>query len=325
MSNENNNKPKVSVVISAFNQPAYLCLAIDSILAQTYQDFEIVVVDDGSSPAMGSAIEHYGDRVRYFYQENQGPTRAENFAISQARGEYIASIDQDDIWLPEMLARQVEILDKDPDLAFVCCAAYVIDSDGKTIKTFESGKYYTNTFADLFDENFVIHSTVVLRKSCCDDVGVFDVDFYTNHDHELWLRLAKKYSFYYHPSLLAKYRIHDNNITKKLDLWLNDSLRLYKKSKIIEGVSFFKTQKAISKTYYKFGQFYSQVEQFQKAAVCFLKSVMHYPLIGVFYWPHLTQKMRFTLPYRVVNAYLLIIINYAKALRQYLKKRSSYE
>jgi glycosyltransferase involved in cell wall biosynthesis len=318
MNDQKIKTPKVSIIISAYNQPYYLGLALDSIFAQTFKDFEIIVVDDGSGPEVRAALEPYMSRIRYFYQTNQGPTRAENFGISQARGEYIASLDHDDIWLPGFLERQADILDARPELAFVCCAAYVIDKDGKVIKTYENGKYFRCTFNDLFRENFIIHSSTVIRKECLDDVGVFDEDFYTNHDHELWLRLAKKYPFHYHPDLLVQYRLHDSNVTKRLDPWLKDSLLIYRKKAIIAGTGFLQRQRGLSKTWYKFGKMYSEAAQFEKAAACFFRSVLNFPLIGIFYWPRLSEKLRFSLPYRVIHVYLLIIINLHKARRQRL-------
>lgn len=306
--------PKVSVVISTYNQPGYLCEAIDSVLAQTYTDYEIIVVDDGSTEETREAVKKYGDKIRYFYQGNQGATRAEDFGIRQARGEYIASLDHDDLWMPDLLEKQVELLERDPGLAFVCAAVYTMDARGGITGTYESGRYCECVFASLLEDNFVQHSTVVLRKKYYFDAGGFDADFTVNHDHDLWLRLAKKHRFAYRPLLLAKYRLHDRNITKRLDTWLRDSLKIFQKAEIMEGVALIMKRKCVARTYYKFGGFYGANHEFFKAGVCYLKAVLYYPLIGAEYWPKETERFSFTLPYRVIKVYFLVIGSWLRAV-----------
>ena len=95
--------PKVSVVIPTYNRAHLICETIDSILAQTYKDYEIIVVDDGSTDNTQEVLKRYGDKVRYFYQQNQGQASAWNFAVRQSSGEYIALLDSDDLWLPQKL------------------------------------------------------------------------------------------------------------------------------------------------------------------------------------------------------------------------------
>ena len=116
---------KVSVAIPTYNRAHYICETIDSVLVQTYKDYEIIVVDDGSTDNTREILKRYGGKIKYFYQANQGQASAWNYAVSQSSGEYIAFLDDDDLWFPEKLERQVEVLDKNPDLGFVCSESYV--------------------------------------------------------------------------------------------------------------------------------------------------------------------------------------------------------
>ena len=125
--------PRVSVVIPTYNCEQFLDRTIDSALRQTYQDFEIIVVDDGSTDGTQSLVAGYGKAVRYVYQPNQGASAARNTALSQASGEFIAYLDADDLWLPEKLARQVEFLDAHPACGFVHTEVSVIDEQDNVL------------------------------------------------------------------------------------------------------------------------------------------------------------------------------------------------
>ena len=106
--------PRVSVIIPTYNRAALVCKAIDSVLEQTFSDYEILVIDDGSTDGTESAVAGYGQRVRYFWQENRGMSAARNRGIDLARGEYLALLDSDDLWMPFKLELMVAVLDRFP-------------------------------------------------------------------------------------------------------------------------------------------------------------------------------------------------------------------
>lgn len=116
--NPQSNPPKVSVIISVYNGERYLAEAIDSVLAQTYQDFELILIDDGSTDRTKEIIQSY-PTIRYFYQENQGVAAARNLGVAQSRGDYLTFLDADDLWLPEKLALQIEAFAGNPHLDIV--------------------------------------------------------------------------------------------------------------------------------------------------------------------------------------------------------------
>ena len=113
------DRPTVSVVIPAYNAEAFVGDAIDSVLAQTFHDFEIIVVDDGSADGTRRVVTAYGDRVRFYQQEQAGASRARNRGIEEAHGEFIAFLDADDLWLPTKLEKQVQAFRNDPSLGLV--------------------------------------------------------------------------------------------------------------------------------------------------------------------------------------------------------------
>src|SRR5450755_820624 len=129
--------PRVSVIVPAYNAAVYLPHAIDSVLAQTFVDWEIVVVDDGSTDHTQSVVESYrpalADKLQYIHQSNHGLPAARNTGIKAARGEFIALLDADDVWLPQRLERGVQVLDSDPEIGLVHARVARIDTKGMVI------------------------------------------------------------------------------------------------------------------------------------------------------------------------------------------------
>ena len=123
---------RVSVIIPAYNGDRYISAAIDSVLAQTYGKYEIIVVDDGSTDNTSEVIKQYGDRVNYLSQSNQGVAASRNLGLAAARGEYIAFLDQDDVFLPHKLSTQVALLDRDSALGIVNSGWQIVDERGET-------------------------------------------------------------------------------------------------------------------------------------------------------------------------------------------------
>jgi len=183
--------PKVSVIIPTYNRRELVQEAIDSVLAQTYTDYEIIVVDDGSTDGTREALqERYGDRIRYVWQENQGESAARNRGIEMARGEYIAFLDSDDVWLPEKLSKQVNLLDYSPEVGLVCCYEHKVNESGKPLPGLEKD-CQNITFQNLCLRNLVgSTSTVVIRKQILTQVGEFDDSIRYGEDWDLWLRVV---------------------------------------------------------------------------------------------------------------------------------------
>nr|MDQ3821484.1 glycosyltransferase family 2 protein [Acidobacteriota bacterium] len=192
-------KPKISVCIPTHNQAVYLGEALNSVLTQTLQDFEIIIYDDASTDNTQEVLENFRDtRIRSFRQtRNAGIARNRNSCLEAARGEYIAWLDSDDIYHPEMLALQSSVLDRNPNIGLVHAAYEVVDHDGRklpdwplpfTCDMVESGR---EAFRELIISNYVTAPTTLVRHACHDKVGPYATDIgRSSTDWEMWLRLA---------------------------------------------------------------------------------------------------------------------------------------
>lgn len=217
--------PKVSVFISSYNHAGYLRACLDSILTQTYPDFEIVVVDDGSKDNSHSILteyqERYPEKVRYFWHENhanRGISISCNLALEKTRGEYLAWCGSDDAWEPDKLAQQVRFLDADPRVGFVYARVSLIDSAGSPLPG-ELGldiNAASDPIARMLEGNWVPASTAVIRRACLDQIGVFD-EGVVYSDWTLWMRALSYWQAGFIPNILARYRLHDSNVSAGID------------------------------------------------------------------------------------------------------------
>lgn len=185
--------PTVSVVIPAYNAAWCVGRAIDSVLAQSFGDFEIIVVDDGSTDTTPAVLGAYGDAIQVVRQINGGMSHARNTGIQVARGTYLAFLDADDHWLPEKLARQVELMKRHTELAFCSTTARLEDPEGQPAGVWGSMAHATLTVADVFADHTRIAggaSSVLARRSAVLTVGGFDETLHGAEDTDLWLRLA---------------------------------------------------------------------------------------------------------------------------------------
>ncbi len=147
--------PRVSVIIPTYNRAALVCEAVDSVLGQTYQDFEILVIDDGSTDGTDAAVATYGDRVRYVWQENRGMSAARNRGIDLARGEYLALLDSDDLWMPFKLELMVAVLDRFPQAGFAFSNFSHLRADGRVEQDgLRSWHRRRHDFDDVFEQSY---------------------------------------------------------------------------------------------------------------------------------------------------------------------------
>jgi len=192
----------ISVVIPSYNAAPVICRAVDSVLAQTYSDYEIIVVDDGSTDDTAEVVKEYGDRVRYIYQDNAGSSVARNTGIAAARGQWIAFLDADDEWLPDKLRLQAELLARNPDLRW--CATNYIKTDGmrsapsispSIIKNALAGREYVESYflEAAKDRCHASTTTVVVRRDVFAKIGGFDQKFLRGQDIDMWWRIAHLY------------------------------------------------------------------------------------------------------------------------------------
>lgn len=214
--------PKVSVIIPTYNRRVFLSKAISSVLKQTYRDYEIIIIDDGSTDATAAIIEGFNeDKIKYIYQGHQGRSSARNRGIAQSRGAYIAFLDSDDVWLPEKLAIQVKAMDDAPKLGLTCTDVFMEDINGDNVEQW-SKKYSCpsgDVFEQLYNWNFICASTSMTRREIVDSCGLFNAAFDAAEDYELWLRIAAKHEILFIDKILARYCYHT---------WFNQEYRIYR-------------------------------------------------------------------------------------------------
>jgi len=205
-------QPLVSVIIPVFNGEAFIARAIESILAQTYTAFEVVVIDDGSTDGTSDIVQSYGASVVYAHQSNLERSVARNAGLKLATGQFIAFLDADDWWFVEKLERQVAYAEKHPDLGLIYSWVNVVDDAGQQLRVLGNERPLLEAEgSDLFEWFLLGHSvptpSVMIRKECLDAVGGFDESITYIEDWDLWMRIANRYSVGYVAEPLACYQV----------------------------------------------------------------------------------------------------------------------
>jgi glycosyltransferase involved in cell wall biosynthesis len=212
--------PLVSVIMPSCNHERYVSEAIESILNQTFTDFELIITDDSSKDNSKEIIRAYEARDRriraFFHSENKGIARTMNDGLEKAKGKFIAFFASDDVWVKDNLRKQLEVLEKNEDLV-VWSESLVIDACGKPtgeLFTQRCGSSKRKKNGDVFEEllrgNYICGSSVILKRENLKDIR-FDEQLKYLNDHKLMVDLARKYNFYFIPEPLAMYRIHGAN------------------------------------------------------------------------------------------------------------------
>jgi len=211
-----NDQPLVSVVIATYNMGQYLPEAIDSVLAQRWENLEVIVVDDGSTDDTPEQMKRFegNGRVRYLPTENRGQPKAKNRGLKEANGDFIAFCDADDIWHPEKLSVQMPMFEVQ-NTGVVYSEVSYIDQNGKTIDKPQPYERYSGEVTNhLIIKNFVPFGTAVIRRECLEKNGYFDEDLPMGIDWDLWLRYSMDWRFQYTEEKTYIYRIWPGQMSK---------------------------------------------------------------------------------------------------------------
>lgn len=283
------NTPKVSVIVPAYNAAQYINESIDSALSQTYKDFEIIVVDDGSTDNTKEVLKRYGDKIRYYFQKNSGVNKARFLGLNVAKGEYISLLDADDRWLPEKLNSQVEILDSCSDIDLVFSNFhdfYKSGFDRKTffdqnvifrkipVKSISDAHPEYNTFAsenilyDYLRGNFILPSSVTVRKTTVIKFEMFEKMVDGREFYEFGTRTFHQIKLGFVDKVLVHRRFHGNNLTFQGELickrtteictkainypWMNEKCQKFLKKELMNA-------------YLKLGKYYFLKGRFPEA------------------------------------------------------------
>lgn len=227
------NLPKVSVIIPNYNYAKYIARTIDSVLAQTYKNLEIIVIDDGSKDNSLEILEGYGEQLKIIRQQNQGVSMARNNGAASASGEYVAFLDADDIWLPAKLEKQMKRFFDDAEVGFVNCAMTLIDPNDQPCGEMNEGieGYVAKEFL-YFEKGVVVGagSTGVVARKVFEELGGFDKRLSTAADWDFCYRLATKYKIAFVREPLVLYRVHNSNMHSNIKLMEHDMMLGFEKA-----------------------------------------------------------------------------------------------
>ncbi|WP_244311991.1 glycosyltransferase [Marinobacter vulgaris] len=203
------------MITPTYNRAKFLPDAISSVLGQSFSDFELIVVDDGSTDDTCSVIEPFlvDSRVRYLHQENRGQSHARNIALGLAEGEFIAFLDSDDLWSPWKLEKQLAVFDTEPEADIVHGDEAIINEQGRVTSSKNMKRYSGFISPHLLADNSVSITTALVRRRCFDEMGVFDTSIGVADDYDLWLRFSARYRFRYEPGIVASYRVMPDQIS----------------------------------------------------------------------------------------------------------------
>ena len=274
--------PKVSVIIPTYNRADLLPRAIKSVLNQTFKDFELIIVDDGSTDNTKEVVKGFqkeDGRIRYIWQENSGgAAKPKNKGIKNSKGDYIAILDSDDEWLPEKLQKQLELFknSSNPQIGFVSCHALIInEKNGKKLEY--RIPRYKNVLKNILTHDYMgSGSGMIYKKTVFDDIGLFDEKLKTGQDWEMRIKLARKYDFDFVDEPLFKYYIHSENISGLSDIKIRerDLEYIFQKYK-----KYYEQNPKIYSTKLRYdGTRYVLARELKKGRMCFIKSIKLNPL-----------------------------------------------
>ena len=226
--------PCCSIIIPAYNAIKYLPDTLESVLKQTFTDFEILIINDGSSDNVVEWFTNITDPgIKLISQSNQGVSAARNTGIAEAKGEYIAFLDADDLWSPTKLEKQLQCFANNPSLGLVHTAMTLVDEKGNSLGRTFTSNVEGDALKLLLENNTIVTSSVIVRRNCLTTVGEFNINLNSSEDWELWVRIASRYPIGLIKEPLVFYRQHPENTTKNWQMLEQD---LYSIEQVFQSV-----------------------------------------------------------------------------------------
>jgi glycosyltransferase involved in cell wall biosynthesis len=227
----NPKMPRVSILLTCYNHIRYLPAAFEGVLGQTFTDWEIIAIDDGSKDGTRDWLSARSEPMqRVFNEKNLGTYASLNVALAKASGEFIAILNDDDLWAPEKLEKQVQLMDSHSKVGLVHTDGWFIDGEGEKMEGsplgFEFPRFETgDVLLGLVYQNKIIASAALVRRACFEELGGFNEAFFGSGDWEMWFRVAEKWEIGFVPDPLTFYRVHGENASHKLErIWKDDQM-----------------------------------------------------------------------------------------------------
>ncbi len=268
---------QVTVIIPTFNSAQFLTAAVDSVLAQTFKDFEIIVVDDGSTDNTEDVLKKYDDKVRYIKQKNQGVSIARNTGIKNSNSKYVAFLDSDDVWMPAKLEKQINALENNPK-SKACYTEYLSVSEDMKPQDLKRLRCNGSALNDLLLRGNVIGppSTILCERQLFEEIGVFDSSLSLSADWDMWIRLACVTELTFLNEPLIKYRLHGSNMSKNVKLLEEDTVRMLEKAfamKNLPNELQIKRKASFAYHYIVFAKAYLTTRRYKDFLRCVMRSV----------------------------------------------------
>jgi len=281
----------VDIIIPAYNAARYLRAAIDSVISQTYDDWRIILVNDGSTDDTAEIAREYqfrlGERMLIITQPNAGMSAARNTAIRNSSAEFLAFLDSDDVWLPCRLSESLKAFQSHPDVGLAYGLITWIDEAGNVLNTFKGnphdaeGRIAPAIYMRKVELPCV---TVTIRKKCLDEVGLFDETMKGTEDRDLWLRIALRHEVAFVPKVIAYYRTSTHSVSGDLNRMFNAQRQFIKKNYGAPGCGFVERQIALSRAYKQRG------ETLLQRGICFRAFISALQACAI--WPLSTDNLR---------------------------------
>lgn len=272
----------VSVVIPTYNTRRYVAEAVESALAQTYRPLEVLVVDDGSTDGTDVEMRRFGDPVRYLVQQNRGPAAARNLGIREARGEYVAFLDADDLWDPVKITKQVAVMERSPEVGVVYCGIQRVDLQAGTTVTIvrDDPTLRGDIRRKLLQRNRVVTSTLLIRRACFELEEGFDETLRWAEDWDLWIRISRHFHFDAVTEPLVIYRVHGGNVSKKVAAMHQSQLQVIRRAYAddpFDGRNALLRRRSTAYVHFDAGDEYLQAGEFGRARHFLLRAVANWP------------------------------------------------
>lgn len=221
-------EPLISVVIPTYNRRTLVARAIKSVLEQTYDRLELLVIDDGSTDGTGESLEPFrtDPRFRYTFQENRGQSAARNSGIRQAKGDLVAFLDSDNYWQVDKLETQIAFWGENEDSEILYSEIIPVDEAGSRLVKRDVQRHSGDILNELLRSNFITNNTVLVKKKCFDEMGGFDERLRYAEDYDLWLRFATRYRFLYHPREVVCYCYEGDRLSAQEEKVLDANFRI---------------------------------------------------------------------------------------------------
>ena len=277
--------PRVTVVIATYNYGQYLAGAVESVLAQSFDDYEVVVVDDGSTDDTDTVIEPFlsHPKITLLRTDHLGQPAAKNAGIRRASGDLIAFLDADDLWLPDKLSKQTALFDRNPELGVAYTRRYWMNEHGERFEKAEATMHRGQVLGKMFQTNFVCFSSCMVHRRVFDRVGTFDEQIPLAIDYDLWLRVARFYDFDYVDEPLVEYRTGHSNLSRRaeerLSLVLGIMHRFLEKHDGRRWLTGREIRIAFAETFANLG-YMRRSHSPIRALNCYLRSLVYLPTYG---------------------------------------------